>query len=223
MARAFVRASSQYLEHAAAVVTAYPVTLASWFRSDDATVGQSILGVFNSTLDAWFRIEIRGDVAGDPVRIECVNVSNANAATSTGYSANTWHHACGVVASATSRTAYIDGGSAVTDTTNQAVPGGLDTTAIARRVRAGGLNDFYFSGNIAESAIWSAALDAGEIAALAKGFSPLLIRPQSLAAYWPLGGNDSPELDRWKSRFDMTVTGATKADHIRIYYPHQVP
>ena len=222
MARAFVRASSQGLEHGAAVIGAYPLTLAAWVRSDDATVGQSILGVFNATVDRWIRIELRGDIGGDPARIEAYDgVTNANAATSSGYSANTWHHVCGVSASSTSRIVYLDGGNSGSDTTALLFPA-EDRTAIGKRLMFGG-DDFFFSGRIAEAAIWSAALDAAEVAALAKGFSPLLIRPTSLAAYWPLLGNDASELDRWKSRFDMTVTVATKADHIRIYYPWQAP
>jgi hypothetical protein len=35
-------------------------------------------------------------------------------------------------------------------------------------------------------AIWSAALTDAEAAILALGISPLLVRPASLAAYWPM-------------------------------------
>jgi hypothetical protein len=50
-------------------------------------------------------------------------------------------------------------------------------------------------GLYAHAAIWSAALTAAEVAAMASGASPLLIRPASLVAYWPLRGLacDRPE------------------------------
>lgn len=226
MARAFVRASSQYLQHGAAAVSAYPLTLVAWFNSDDVTADQAILSVAHHEVTSpqgrWAILQVRGTTAGDPVSAATFDGTTfAQALTTSGYSADTWHHGCAVFASETSRTAYIDGGNSASETTSVPFPS-VTRTVIGRRLQDPEA-DFYFSGKIAEAAIWSVALDAGEIAALAKGFCPLLIRPTSLVAYWDIPGNSSPELDRWKSRFDMTVTGATKADHIRIYYPHQVP
>jgi hypothetical protein len=72
---------------------------------------------------------------------------------------------------------------------------------------------------MAEIALWSADLTDDEHTALSKGVSPTLIRPQSLVAYWPLFANDATEIDRWKSGFDLTVIGATKAAQPRMYYP----
>ena len=43
-------------------------------------------------------------------------------------------------------------------------------------------------GGIAEVAIWNIQLTTNQISALAAGFSPLLIRPDKLVGYWPLGG-----------------------------------
>jgi len=74
---------------------------------------------------------------------------------------------------------------------------------------------------VAEVAVWSILITEVEMAALGAGVSPLLIRPDSLWAYWPLTGNESPELDRWKNRYDLTLTnGPTKTDHYPIILPY---
>lgn len=53
----------------------------------------------------------------------------------------------------------------------------------------------YFDGDIAEAAIWNVALSDAEIAMLAKGLSPLRVRPASLVSYVPMNGAASPVID----------------------------
>ena len=137
------------------------------------------------------------------------------AVSGSGYTINTWHHAGGVFATSTSRTAYIDGvaGSANTTSTTQA---GLDNTTIGYLDIDSNFN--FMSGRIAEAAIWNVVLTSDEMAVLAKGYSPLFVRPESLVGYWPLRGRYSPEIDVVGAA-DMTVTGAVAADHPRILLP----
>ena len=76
-----------------------------------------------------------------------------------------------------------------------------------------------FDGRIAEVAIWTVDIGAAGFAALAKGVSALLIRPEALAFYMPLIGNDSPERCR-VTGLSGTITGTVaKADHPRLYLP----
>jgi hypothetical protein len=76
------------------------------------------------------------------------------------------------------------------------------------------------NGRIAEAGIWNVALSDREVAALASGVHPARMRPDALVAYWPLWGDDSPELDWHPSggtRYPMTLTGTpTKANHAPI-------
>lgn len=62
-------------------------------------------------------------------------------------------------------------------------------------------------GAIAEVAIWRSRLGAGDFRALWQGADPRAVMPNALAAYWPLAGQRSPELDLIKLRTG-TVTGA---------------
>ena len=77
-----------------------------------------------------------------------------------------------------------------------------------------------WKGGIAEAAAYSVALTSGEIAMLAAGFSPLMVRPESLIGYWPLGGaysNDNMDVVGGNT---LTTTGGPIAEpHPRIIYP----
>ena len=81
---------------------------------------------------------------------------------------------------------------------------------------------FPFDGYTAEAALWDVGLSDDEMAALAKGFSPLLVRPESLRSYWPILGAGAPEPNLVDSGANLTVTGSVpKADHPRIIMPRE--
>lgn len=218
MARLFNDASSEYLEYSSAVLTAVPITMAAWFRSDDAVATQSLVSISrNATTEERFQLRANGSPAGDPVQALATANNNATvgtASTSTGYSVNTWHHAAGVFTSSTSRAAFIDGGSKGTNTTN-VTPGTLNTTSLGAYAIPAGRSQ-YMSGRIAEAAIWNAALSDDEIAVLARGVSPLYVRPSALAAYWPLWGLHSPEINLTSANLSMTVSGPVYENHAPV-------
>ena len=217
MARSFTRASLHRLDVSQAIVAAAPLTMAAWFYANDITTEHTICSISDTggTTDR-FAMLANGDLAGDPIRASArASDSPSAAATSTSYSASTWQHACAVFASSTSRSAYLNGGGKVTDT-NSRTPAGLDSTSVGVLLP---LIASYMDGLIAELGIWNVALTDAEVASLAKGYSPASVRPQSLVSHWMLLGNTSPEVDLRTNKFNLTVTGATKAAHCRILNP----
>lgn len=193
-------------------VAAVPLTLAAWFRSDSITVTQLILTIGTAgTLNHRFSLTAQGAVAGDPVGAVTATTSPVSAVSSTGYAAGTWHHGCAVFASATSRAAYIDGGSKGTEATSR-TPAGMDTTLIGSAPSIAS----FFDGQIAEAGIWDAALSDDEVAILGRAVSPLLVRPASLVAYWPILGRYSPEIDIVGGFNLSLVASPATADHPRI-------
>ncbi len=203
-----------------------PISMACWFYSDNITIHQTLIGAYyyDGVTSGYehHRLLIRGAEGGDPVAAgtQTVAAGYTDAITSTGYSANTWHHAAGVWASPTSRAAYIDGGSKGTDATSKTPAGTPDSLIIGLIEGSNGSGQSqYMSGRIAEVAIWDVALTDAEVAILALGYSPLLIRPQSLVAYWPLIGRTSPEIDI-VGGYDMALNnGPTTVAHPRVLYP----
>ncbi len=182
MARYFDDTTSEYLEIDSSPVSAVPITIAAWAYSDNlSTVEDQIIAYVGDKDAADEMFLLRLDSTGiNDLWARHRNFGGTSTATAGTFIVNTWHHCVAVFASNTSRTAYFDG-TAGTENTDTRSAVSSDRVAIGR---AGDTSPGdYFSGRIAEVGIWNAALTAAEITALSKGYSPQLIRPQSLVFY----------------------------------------
>ena len=217
MARLFDDASSEGLELGSSPITDSPVTLACWFNSDSITADQTLIHINRSTgYPRGYSLIAAGAVSGDPIRAKTDYGSPASDDSTTGYSANTWHHAAAVF-DASLAYAFIDGGSKGSGAFTQSLSGVIDDLAVAHYVDTENGDSAYLSGSIAEAAVWDVNLTDAEIASLAKGFSPKLIRPQNLVFYIPLLNDDDEDI---VSGLSLTATGTpTDSDHPRIIYP----
>lgn len=125
-------------------------------------------------------------------------------------------HVAIVAVSSTEVRVYINGTSDTQTVTALSEP--LDAgMVIGGTNRYGGL---WLAANYAEWAVWDVALTAAEVASLAKGFAPSLIRPASLVNYWPIIGKYSPEIDV-AGGGGLTLTGTAAASHPRVIYPRR--
>jgi len=214
MARLFDDAASQYLEYGGAVVTDYPFSVAIWFYSD-STAKQTLFWVGDKDApDNYFEMQLSGETSGTVAATARGNDIEQHANTSSTYSTNTWHHTAAVFTDATDRAAFLDGGNKGTDNVDT-TPSGLDRSTIGRS--ADSTPSDYMSGRIAEVGVWNVALTDAEVAILARGYSPLFVRPQNLVAYWPLIRDE--DQDR-VGGYDMTAYNTpTIAAHPRVLYP----
>jgi len=218
VARLFNDASSEFGVNTSVSISAMPLSMACWFNTNDLDVNEILISLADSAVgDHWFALGINGSEAGDPVQAWKRGGSSSVARTTTTPSINTWHHACGTFASATSTIAYLDGAGKHEETTS-ITPSSIDVTAV------GGIRDVspgqYWSGLIAEIALWNVTLTDAEVAILAVGYSPLFVRPGNLVNYWPLIGRTSPEIDV-VGGVNFTLTGTVVANHPRIIMPHR--
>jgi hypothetical protein len=218
MSRSF-NGTSNYLEYAGAVRTALPITISAWVYKNNTTDLDVAVAITTSSTANRCGLAFTNSAKALTF---CTNTSGTggNIASTTSYSANTWNHGAAVLASTNSRSVYLNGGGSATSTVNvSSTVSAFNTTNIGTAYYNSS-RQFQFGGRIAEVGIWGAALTAAEIASLAKGVSPLSIRPESLIAYWPLIGRTDPEIDL-RGRYEMTVNGAVQADHPRVYMPAQ--
>jgi hypothetical protein len=186
MARLF-SGSGQYLSTASGIT--FPLTMAAWCRvAALPAANQAILCASNnSAANDFHRLKL---LTTGAIQIDTARSTVVSAVTSTTATTNTWFHATAVVASATSRAAYLNGAGKGTNATSS-IPSGINSTEIAALLSGSAF--FLFAGRIAETAVWSVALTDAEIAALASGVSPWQVRPESIWGYWPILGLDSPE------------------------------
>jgi hypothetical protein len=154
-----------------APVSAYPLSISIWIKAADVTGGYTAASLVDTATNAdWWRVEARGDVGGDPARWDVRGTGTGSpadtAASSTSYTANTWHHVLCVSSSDSSHTVYLDGGGKITITT-QINPQSVDQLAIGVLNRASPVN--WFDGKLAEVAVWDVALGDADAVTLAGG------------------------------------------------------
>lgn len=220
MAKAFASASSQYMRDTTwTAATGFPCTIAGWFYMATAGAGMRMfsLKVDSAGNENTFNLNNNGTT---DVRAQFRNSANtAFAAVSTsGPSTTTWHHIAGVFAAANDIRVFLDGGSKGTDTSGSGSLGAaLDVAALACFYKTAPSN--FWNGNLAEFAVWGAALTDAQVAVLATAISPMAVEPLSLAAYWPLMGLIVTEPSVFNAKAPMVPSGGpTAADHPRITY-----
>lgn len=211
MSRSF-DGSGDRLVYTGVVVDTPPFTMATWFKRGAISSTQYLLNTCTQgSTNHSHRLVF---TASNLLNASSTDTQNSISSGHTITDTASWHHAAGVWASATSRQCYLDGTADTVNTTSR-TPSGIDRF----KVGAGGSEGQVLNGLIAHSAVWGVALTADEIASLAAGLSPLLIRPASLVAYWPYLGRDSTEIDII-GRYDLAVTGAAaSADEPRLRWP----
>jgi hypothetical protein len=218
MARTFVRASTEYGEAASAAATAAPITLACWGRysSFTAVSGHTLLAL--SRASGAVRDSFVLDVLeGTPDTVRALTgAAGASASGSVNFAigANTWFHAGAVFSAANSRTAYLNGTGGTANTTSL-TPSSLVRTAVGRLPNFNSSPINYWNGDLAEAAIWTTALTANDMTALASGVSPLRVKPASLVFYAPILGA-SPEPDYTAGGRALTLTGTTVTSHAPV-------
>lgn len=227
MARSNTGNAANWLSTAAAPLNAFPVTMACWFYPADltSTANLMILGNGNGGTGDYIGLIWDGGNAyalrDNAVVVDGSGAGTSVATTTTVAAANTWNHACGTYTSNASRAVYLNGSGSATNAGSVVKNSWAMVNIGGYRVGASTFSPL--NGRVAEAAIWSVVLDASEIASLAAGICPLLVRPSALAGYWPLMGWTGPEPDPWRSSA-LTVNGTmAQADHGRILYPARPP
>lgn len=216
MAYNFSGANNDRIEVSTSPAATLPITLSCWARRVSSTVaGYTVWSMSNFNGAArCFALEFRPSTTNSPVAGRFA-ISNGVTRVTTGTTAaDTWYHLAFVLTSSTDATIYLDG----TTSANTAGPvdtgWGANNITIGIQRQSGGYTQTH-NGDVAECAIWTAALTAAEIESLAKGFSPAKVRPQSLDTYVPLIRNIN-DISGARA-FTNFNSQATVSIHPRVY------
>lgn len=215
MARSNTGSTSNYMLNGSAALTGLPITMACWANLANLTHTANLVAIIDESAGAnYFSLLADGnnEYGGTDNAVVC-DVGTGIFAKSTGtYTASAWHHFAATSSGMASRFAWLNG-TAGPESTSTRSPSGWNRTGIGA-FRVGSSTFSPINGSIAEVGIWNVVLTAAEMAMLADGYAPCLVRPDALVAHWPLIGRmASPEQDRW-GNFHMTITGTmAQASH----------
>ncbi len=224
MAGLFVDENTEYLEVdsvPAGWTVAIPMTFSCWFLNDEAGLAAGPMGLFDLSLGA---IRIYLSYRADDVLRWTISspVGASSPETANTWSDNVWNHALGKSVTTTDHQVILNGDTGNKGTAIDSVTGtweGLDRISIGRLGDAS--PSFYVSGKIAEVAMWDVALSDAEAVILSLGYSPLLVKPESLVFYAPLVGIPSAAAlnDRIGGLALANFNTVTAADHPRVFNP----
>jgi hypothetical protein len=217
MARVFAADSSTHATYdGTPPVTAAPFTVSAWARCTDSGTGifRRVLSIGDKDVNNQKWDLIFTEFFGRAVRWQAETSAGAAFAFRGSWSVNAWHHVCGVEAASNSRHLYLDGSIGTSDTTSRA-PSGADRISVGKPAGSSPASVEYFTGDIAEVGIWDVALTADEIASLARGVVPPLVRPASLVFYAPIVGRSTVVRDL-VGGLSLTLSGTSASAHPRV-------
>lgn len=211
MARSNSGSTSNYLEMTLAPVTTFPVTIIAKVKLAGIANGEQCVLRIGSTLtrDDMIALEINN---ADVWAITGANTSFTEATKGT-LSAGVWTNVAAVFTSATSRTAYKSGVAGTIDTTSKDFTAGTinRTNALVYYFPPGGTPYANpFNGEVAEIAVYQAALTAAELLDYENGVRPIeRLRTGALRAYWKMndGTGDETNYTNAPSAYTLVKAG----------------
>ncbi len=184
MARLFDDANTEGLRNASFPALAEPFSLFCRFKTDtNAPNQQSLVSVGDADGTIYYVLALEG-TTDDVFAMAYDGDATAKVNCTSNHSLNTWQVASCSFTGDDSIAVYMDGGNK--GTYGPTGHGAIDADAVAIGVSADSTPYGYASAAIAEVAIWNIELSDAEHALLAKGYSPLFVRPEALVFYAPL-------------------------------------
>lgn len=218
MAREFTGAGTVHGLSTSSAVSAAPLTMACRFNTDSTSATQCMFSLITAASGHCASVQLSA-VSATQRAFGSVRDSGgfSHAVTSNSVTAGQWHNAVFRYVSSTSRLVCLDG-----DIVNQGGNGFSRSPDAYDAVEIGWFgpsSTSRFDGRLAECCLWSDVLDDEDVLAFNEGLSPLLIRPELLAGYWPLIGRFSPEIDLVGDA-PLVLTGSpAQASHTRVIMP----
>lgn len=187
MARSFGNSTSNYLSRATSLVSASnprPISVSVWLRANNNGVTHTIL-CNNASNGPNLYLAVRG---GDVMSLYSGGYVDSMSFT---LSTSAWTHLGWTWDTDDAVAFYLNG--VANGTASRTVGGNTDEAAEIGTLHVTG--GFDVDGDLAEFAAWNAILGAADFAALAKRYSPRLIRLADLVSHVSILGRTSPEPD----------------------------
>lgn len=161
-------------------LTAYPATLAGWFRTSSAGLNTLMALTEGASDKTWARVGVNYPAAGNLYAQNYQPGQQGLCNTSNTFVSGQWFHACAVFPSGSSRTVYLNGDAAGAGTNTTVVSTFTPTHFTVGALAENNTYSGFHNGEAKGVALWSVELSSAEIALLATGVDPRQIRPECL-------------------------------------------
>jgi len=181
----YLNGSTQYYECFRSPIKSYPFTMSVWALGGSTTDADLSIG------RSGYNNRAQLLTAATYPELQTVNAAASfpTLDSNKAKSGSVWYHHAGIVRSANYRSLWHDGQYQAQNTgTYDVEPETFDYVGIGMRRNSTGVG-LNWLGSLAHVAFWNVELTAGELMALYMGASPMSIRRDALAAYWPLDGD----------------------------------
>lgn len=210
--------TSAYLTVNSAVITAPPFTISAWIYLNNTPAQVANIICFNASTDNTNRFNLFVNTSS-VIAFGASDAGGASNFTGSTLSNGIWYHVAGVAHATNSREIFVNGVSVGTTSTSKS-PIALNQTSIGCRRGLTVNNPFENSSYIAEVCIRNTNLSADDLLQVASGHSSLLVKRDSIRAYYRLV-NRSVMLRNFLDSYNLSEVGSalTVADHPPIRYP----
>jgi hypothetical protein len=189
-------------------ITAYPFSIFAWIKPTTTAVSGMAVGIGNG---AGSNEAVMYSDGGNGVKNFARRVDGTNSTlVATTTQQTTWQPCLVVFESDVRRQIYYSSGAVVLTTIVNTIISPSTFTRLAVGVRPSSGNSVYFSGDVAEVAVWSSVLEQANFDALAAGALPETVLPGSLVDAWSLVSyNDTTQIG--VNGTTLAVTGTSLA------------
>ena len=200
--------SGQYLSVSNGIVSAYPYSFVCWVKIASLPSANSALISLGSTSTSNEYTELYVSTTGAVGGWSDDTNGGVGAITTATMSTGAWHLAVAVFSSATSRTVYLDGANAASNTTSR-TPTGFNASGLGVVFTGTGTAHSLLTGSIAYCTIYNVALTSTDVTNLwnsGSGVAPNTIESSNVVSYSPFQGS-SPWADGVSTN-TWTTTGS---------------
>ena len=189
-------------------------TFVGWFAPDIAPGSASLLSLWDTDTARYIAYK---NASVNQMRIYCDGRETVYTTTGLWTAGTFAHFAMGYNKTGNVQTLWINGTS-VSVAVAGAGTWGANTFGTNLYVGRNAPSNSFFDGDVAEFATYTVVLADADVAQLARGYSPLLVRPDKLMNYTPFIANGTPGFG---TGLATLVASPTQTAHPRVFMPHR--
>lgn len=208
--------SSDVSKSSSSPISTYPVSFGGWVYADTTSTTQYAFAVTRAGNRSKIALGFNGTGI---ILLRDQNGTSSNTQAAAQAASGQWMHLFAVAVASNNVLLYKNGSYVAGGIVTSVSVSSLDTLRLGSSTSNVGADAAYWNGGIAHACFYDVSLTSYEIHALGRGWLPTSIRPQSLKAYYPLGGFvPLSTRDHWSGGYNLDSVPASRGSEPRTYH-----